>query len=183
MAFEFKLPDLGEGIHEGELIKWFIEEGGEVEEDDPLCEIQSDKSDVEIKSTGDGEVSKIHVEEGSVAVEGDLLVTIDEEDYKDVEPEASSETEEEREEQEKTPDETEEDKEKIVTGERIIAMPSVRKYAREQDVNIQEVSGSGKNNRILRTDIDSFLSGEQDTTTEESSEEVKSTESLEGAYP
>src|SRR5699024_10185883 len=48
---------------------------------------------------------------------------------------------------------------------------------------IQEVSGSGKNNRILRTDIDSFLSGEQDTTTEESSEEVKTTESLEDAYP
>src|SRR5690625_1110832 len=62
-------------------------------------------------------------------------------------------------------------------------MPSVRKYAREQDVNIQEVSGSSKNNRILRTVIDSFLSGEQDTTTEESSEEVKTTESLEGAYP
>src|SRR5699024_7956864 len=159
MAFEFKLPDLGEGIHEGELIKWFIEEGGEVEEDDPLCEIQSDKSVVEIPSPVDGEVSKIHVEEGSVAVVGDLLVTI--------------ETEEESEEQEKTPDktteETEEDKETKVTGERVIAMPSVRKYAREQDVNIQEVSGSGKNNRILRTDIDSFLSGEQDTTTEESS--------------
>ena len=190
MAFEFKLPDLGEGIHEGELIKWFIEEGGEVEEDDPLCEIQSDKSVVEIPSPVDGEVSKIHVEEGSVAVVGDLLVTIEAEGYEDVEPESSSETEEESEEQEKTPDKTteetektEEDKETKDTGERVIAMPSVRKYAREQDVNIQEVSGSGKNNRILRTDIDSFLSGEQDTTTEESSEEVKTTESLEGAYP
>src|SRR5699024_3345204 len=243
MDFEFKLRGLGEGIHEVELIKWFIEEGGEVEEDDPLCEIQSDKSVVEIPSPVDGEVSKIHVEEGSVAVVGDLLVTIEAEGYEDVEPEASPETEEESEEQEKTPDktkeeteedkekkvteeryiakttiekneeegyeevepeatneteeeseeqektpdktteETEEDKETKVTGERVIAMPSVRKYAREQDVNIQEVSGSGKNNRILRTDIDSFLSGEQDTTTEESSEEVKSTESLEGAYP
>src|SRR5690625_717222 len=145
MAFEFKLPDLGEGIHEGELIKWFIEE---VEEDDPLCEIQSDKSVVEIPSPVDGEVSKIHVEEGSVAVVGDLLVTIEAEGYEDVEPEASPETEEESEEQEKTPDktteETEEDKETKVTGERVIAMPSVRKYAREQDVNIQEVSGSGK---------------------------------------
>src|SRR5699024_4919374 len=169
MAFEFKLPDLGEGIHEGELIKWFIEEGGEVEEDDPLCEIQSDKSVVEIPSPVDGEVSKINVEEGSVAVVGDVLVTIEAEGYEDVEAEATPETEE--------------DKETKVTGERVIAMPSVRKYAREQDVNIQEVSGSGKNNRILRTDIDSFLSGEQDTTTEESSEEVKSTESLEGAYP
>src|SRR5699024_1558869 len=141
--------------------------------DDPLCEIQSDKSVVEIPSPVDGEVSKIQVEEGSVAVVGDLLVTIEAEGYDDVEPEASTETEEESEEQEKTPDktkeETEEDKETKVTCERVIAMPSVRKYAREQDVNIQEVSGSGKNNRILRTDIDSFLSGEQDTTTEESS--------------
>src|SRR5699024_4633912 len=126
----------------------------------------------------DGEVSKIHVEEGSVAVVGDVIVTIEGEGYEDVELYSSYETEEESEEQEKTTDNTteeteeteeiEEDKETKVTGERVIAMHSVRKYAREQDVNIQEVSGSGKNNRILRTDIDSFLSGEQDTTTEES---------------
>src|SRR5699024_11409497 len=100
MAFEFKLPDLGEGIHEGELIKWFIEEGGEVEEDDPLCEIQSVKSVVEIPSPVDGEVSKIHVEEGSVAVVDEILGTIEAEGDEDVEPEESPKTEEESEEKE-----------------------------------------------------------------------------------
>src|SRR5690625_5790582 len=101
--------------------------------------MQSDKSAVEITTPVDGEVSKIHVEEGSVAVVGDLLVTIEAEGYEDVEPEASPETEEESEEQEKTPDktteeteETEEDKETKVTGERVIAMPSVRNKEEEK---------------------------------------------------
>src|SRR5699024_4538930 len=124
---------------------------------------------------------------GSVAVVGDLLVTIEAERYEDVEPEASPETEKESEEQEKsaykTTEETVEDKETKDTSERDIIMTSDRKYVREQDVNIKNDTTSSINNRILRTDIDSFLSGEQDTTTEKSSEEVKSTESLEGAYP
>ncbi len=44
MAFEFKLPDIGEGIHEGEIVKWFIGEGDEIKEDDVLAEVQNDKA-------------------------------------------------------------------------------------------------------------------------------------------
>ncbi|HLR60151.1 MAG TPA: dihydrolipoamide acetyltransferase family protein [Pseudogracilibacillus sp.] len=201
MAFEFRLPDIGEGIHEGEILKWFVKEGEEINEDDPLCEVQNDKSVVEIPSPVDGEVSKIHVEEGTVAVVGDLLVTIEAEGYEDVEPEEQPESEEKVEEEpksEKAEEDSKETKEpkaketgtsKKDSDKRVIAMPSVRKYARDNDVNIQEVTGSGKNNRILRADVDTFLSGDQadvSQDTEDTADSVKDSGEKsvpEGAYP
>ena len=73
MAFEFKLPDIGEGIHEGEILKWFVKEGEEIKEDDPLCEVQNDKAVVEIPSPVEGTVLEIKVAEGEVAIVGDPL--------------------------------------------------------------------------------------------------------------
>ena len=77
MAFEFKLPDIGEGIHEGEIAKWLVAEGDKISEDDVLVEIQNDKAVVEIPSPVDGTISKIHVEEGEVTTVGTTIVTID----------------------------------------------------------------------------------------------------------
>ena len=57
MAFEFKLPDIGEGIHEGEIVKWFVKAGDEIDEDDVLAEVQNDKAVVEIPSPVKGKVS------------------------------------------------------------------------------------------------------------------------------
>ncbi len=54
MAYEFKLPDIGEGIHEGEIVKWFVKPGDEIKEDDILLEVQNDKAVVEIPSPVDG---------------------------------------------------------------------------------------------------------------------------------
>src|SRR5690606_39837673 len=88
MAFVFKLPDIGEGIHEGEILKWFVQEGDEIKEDDVLCEVQNDKAVVEIPSPVEGKVLKIHVQEGEVAVVGDPLISIDAEGYEDDTPEA-----------------------------------------------------------------------------------------------
>ena len=67
MAFEFKFPDIGEGITEGEIVKWFFKEGDEVKEDDVLCEVQNDKAVVEIPSPVEGTVKAIHVGEGEVS--------------------------------------------------------------------------------------------------------------------
>src|SRR5690625_4308064 len=77
MAFEFKLPDIGEGIHEGEIVKWFFKEGDEVKEDDSLCEVQNDKAVVEIPSPVEGTVKKLHVAEDEVAIVGNTLITFD----------------------------------------------------------------------------------------------------------
>ena len=70
MAYEFRLPDLGEGLTEGEIAKWLVAEGEEIAEDAPLVEIQTDKTTVEIPSPAAGVVSKILVAEGDVVPVG-----------------------------------------------------------------------------------------------------------------
>jgi pyruvate dehydrogenase E2 component (dihydrolipoamide acetyltransferase) len=76
MAYEFKLPDLGEGLGEGEVARWLVTEGDEIAEDDPLVEIQTDKTTVEIPSPAAGTVLRILVAEGQVAPVGTVLVVI-----------------------------------------------------------------------------------------------------------
>ncbi|WP_010649566.1 dihydrolipoamide acetyltransferase family protein [Oceanobacillus massiliensis] len=190
MAFNFKLPDIGEGIHEGEIVKWFVKEGDTVKEDDVLCEVQNDKAVVEIPSQVDGTVTKIHVEEGAVAVVGDTLISFDAEGYES-EEEPQAEKQEEAPSDEKTADEKapETAESNDTDGARVIAMPSVRKYARENDVTISAVTGSGKNGRVLKEDIDSYLNGDASTDQEEtktdSSEETASAAPVapQGQYP
>lgn len=197
MAYGFKLPDIGEGIHEGEIVKWFVKEGEEVKEDDVLCEIQNDKSVVEIPSPVDGKVTKIFVEEGSVAVVGDTLITFEGEGLEsnvdetaDEKPAAASE-EKKDEPADKAEAPSGESDEKS-EGNRIIAMPSVRKYARENNVQIEAVTGSGKNGRILKEDIESYLNGGSKTeetgsdAAAEQTEEKKESKQAEvpaGSYP
>ena len=76
MAYEFKLPDLGEGLTEGEVARWLVTEGQDVAEDDPLVEIQTDKTTVEIPSPAAGTVSRILVAEGEIVPVGTVLVVI-----------------------------------------------------------------------------------------------------------
>ena len=76
MAYEFKLPDLGEGVREGEIARWLVEVGQEVAEDEPLVEIQTDKTTVEIPSPAAGKVARILVEEGELVPVGTPLVLI-----------------------------------------------------------------------------------------------------------
>ena len=186
MAFQFRLPDIGEGIHEGEIVKWFIKPGDKVQEDDVLCEVQNDKAVVEIPSPVEGTVEEIAVEEGTVAVVGDILVTFDAPGYenlqfkgdhgegektegkKDTEAQVQSTAEAG---QDVKKEEAPVQKNDSATGagsqpqvqadpsRRVIAMPSVRKYAREQGVNIREVAGSGDNGRVMKEDIDAFKNG------------------------
>ncbi|MDV2885444.1 dihydrolipoamide acetyltransferase family protein [Alkalihalophilus pseudofirmus] len=167
MAYEFKLPDIGEGIHEGEIVKWFVKPGDEIKEDDILLEVQNDKAVVEIPSPVDGKVLEVKVEEGTVSIVGDVLVTIDAGDANPAEESASQEEAEPAKEEPKE-EPKEEKKEEAPKADntnddnddtRVIAMPSVRKFAREKGVNIKQVSGTGKNGRILKEDIENHLNG------------------------
>jgi pyruvate dehydrogenase E2 component (dihydrolipoamide acetyltransferase) len=79
-AYEFRMPDLGEGVAEGEIVRWLVAPGQEVAEDDLLCEIQTDKATVEVPSPAAGVVSRILAEEGAVVPVGELLVVIGAED-------------------------------------------------------------------------------------------------------
>jgi pyruvate/2-oxoglutarate dehydrogenase complex dihydrolipoamide acyltransferase (E2) component len=76
VAYEFKLPDLGEGLTEGEIARWLVTEGQEVAEDDPLVEIQTDKTTVEIPSPAAGKVAQILAREGEVVPVGTVIVVI-----------------------------------------------------------------------------------------------------------
>lgn len=203
MAFEFKLPDIGEGIHEGEIVKWFISEGEEIKEDDVLAEVQNDKAVVEIPSPVDGTVKKLHVEEGTVTTVGETIVTIDDgsedsgdegsSDEKSEEKKEDSQKEESQKEEsgseEEKKEDASEDKEsakKQTSGERVIAMPSVRKFARDNDVDISEVSGSGKNGRVLKEDVEAFKNGEQPSEsaeTEEAAQEAPTSKEAKQAAP
>ncbi|MBY7143775.1 2-oxo acid dehydrogenase subunit E2 [Virgibacillus sp. NKC19-3] len=179
MAYEFKLPDIGEGIHEGEIVKWFVKEGDEVKEDDVLCEVQNDKSVVEIPSPVEGTVKQIHAKEEDVAVVGDTLITFDAEGYESDDADASEDSGEEVADTTSKDEEAKEQEKQTVQSDdgeadekRVIAMPSVRKYARDNDVKIQAVNGTGKNGRILKEDIDNFLSGDQQVDTADTTEET-----------
>ena len=75
MSRDFKLPDLGEGVHEGQIIKLLVPEGGSVREDQPLMEVETDKAAVEIPSPHTGRVLRWHVRENQVVNVGDVMVT------------------------------------------------------------------------------------------------------------
>jgi len=78
MAFEFKFPDVGEGITEGELLSWKVAEGDAVVEDDTLAEVETDKAVVEIPSPRTGKILKLHAEEGDLIEVGQVIVSIEE---------------------------------------------------------------------------------------------------------
>ena len=76
--FEFKLPDLGEGIHEGELLKWYVKEGDKIGEDDPLCDMETDKAAVTIPSPRTGLIIRLNGNPGDTIKVNQVLVVIDE---------------------------------------------------------------------------------------------------------
>ncbi|MFT3658279.1 dihydrolipoamide acetyltransferase family protein [Staphylococcus ureilyticus] len=180
MAFEFKLPDIGEGIHEGEIVKWFVKAGDNIEEDDVLAEVQNDKSVVEIPSPVSGTVEEVLVDEGTVAVVGDTIVKIDAPDAEDMEfkgsdsSDSAEETEAEPAKEESSEAATTQSSADADVDEnkRVKAMPSVRKYARENGVNIKAVVASGKNGRTTKEDIDAYLNGDASAASTESAPET-----------
>ena len=157
MAFQFKLPDIGEGIAEGEIVKWFVKPGDTINEDDTLLEVQNDKSVEEIPSPVTGTVKNILVSEGTVANVGDVLVEIDAPGHNDAPKSAPAAPVSEA----ATPEAslTSSVVKAADPNKRVLAMPSVRQYAREKDVDITQVTATGKGGRVTKEDIDNFLNG------------------------
>ena len=152
--FQFKLPALGEGIMEGEIVSWPIKEGDMINEDDTLVEVQNDKSVEEIPSPVTGKVVRIVAPVGTVAVIGDVLVEIDAPGQNGpasatpkaaAAPAAAS----------NAPASS-----GVVAAanpnKQVLAMPSVRQYAREKGIDITSVAPTGKGGRVLKEDIDNF---------------------------
>jgi len=148
----FKLSDIGEGITEVTVKEWYVKEGDLVAQFDPICEVQSDKASVTITSRYDGIISKLHYQEDDMAKVGLPLVDIEV---------AGSET--------GSPVEELQERDAIPLGDReenfqlpiekVLTTPAVRKMAKENNINLLDVQGSGKDGRILKEDMLRFIDG------------------------
>ena len=147
MAYEFKLPDLGEGLTEGEIARWLVSEGQEVGEDDPLVEIQTDKTTVEIPSPAAGKVARILVEAGRVVPVGTVLVVIGEDGA------AADEAEQPRAEPASAQEASRGQAPGPGPAGRVRATPLVRRVAQELGVDLESVTGTGSQARITEEDV------------------------------
>jgi pyruvate dehydrogenase E2 component (dihydrolipoyllysine-residue acetyltransferase) len=148
VAYEFKLPDLGEGLTEAEIARWLVDEGERVEEDQALVEVQTDKTTVEIPSPRAGTVLKILVAEGDVAPVGAVIVVIGEEGEQLLRAvEAREQTD------------SEGRAEPLVSvvppdaAAAVRATPAVRQLARQLGVDLLGIDGSGPDGRIVEADV------------------------------
>jgi pyruvate dehydrogenase E2 component (dihydrolipoamide acetyltransferase) len=170
VAYEFKLPDVGEGIHEGEIVKLYVKEGDMIQEFDPFAEVQTDKAVVEIPSPVTGRVRELKVKEGEIALVHSVIAVIDVEG-EEAQADAEAAQAESAKAEAPAAVKTEEKKDTAVQAAptapagtaraSVLAMPSVRKLARELGVDLSKVKGSGKHGRILAEDVRRFAEGEQ----------------------
>jgi pyruvate dehydrogenase E2 component (dihydrolipoamide acetyltransferase) len=176
MAFEFKLPDIGEGVTEGEIVKWLVKAGDTVKEDQPIVEVMTDKATVEIASPKSGTIEKLLANDGDMIQVGKGLVMINDggaasaESPKAAAPAAAPKTPE----GDQRPQAKEEAK-AIPTAQgatqqapapamqasssssaasTVLASPATRKFARESGVDLGSVQGSGDLGRVTREDIE-----------------------------
>ena len=156
MAIDFKLPDLGEGVHEGQIIRVHVQAGQRVEEDQPLLEVETDKAAVDIPSPRSGIVEAVHVAEDQVVNVGDVMITFgsDDADVPVATAAAAAAT--------ASPTDAGNGQASIVRPEnrrRPPASPAVRKFARQRGIDLADVTGSGPAGRITRADVEAVASG------------------------
>ncbi len=170
--FAFKLPDIGEGVVEGEVVEWMVSVGDTVKEDDPILSVMTDKATVEIPSPTDGVVKSLVGEPGTILAVGQVCIEFETdgegtpvEEAPVEEPEAPEPTP-----VEEKPEPVSEPEPKAVTapapaptpvvvaapGARPLASPAVRQRARESGIDLASVSGSGPAGRITHADLDSW---------------------------
>ncbi|WP_416304860.1 dihydrolipoyllysine-residue acetyltransferase [Neptunicella sp. SCSIO 80796] len=158
---DFILPDIGEGIVECELVEWLVSEGDMVSEDQPVAEVMTDKALVQIPAKHDGVVVKLYYAKGDIAqVHTPLFaqtVAIQESDSKPGSAGTTSGTQAASE-ASQVPQKT---ATKTKSAGKALASPAVRRLAREQDINIHEVPGSGKKGRVMKEDITAFVEGDK----------------------
>ena len=171
--FVFRLPDIGEGVVEGEVVQWHVSVGDSVSEDDPIVDVMTDKATVTIPSPVSGVVSSLSGGVGDMVAVGSTLLEVDSEDVSG--DEEGSPVESVREEpvpEEDSPETVPTPKEPapVISPEpaplvtpptkktyRVLASPAVRKRAREGEIDLSNVRGSGPAGRIRHADLDAFI--------------------------
>ncbi|WP_254762619.1 dihydrolipoamide acetyltransferase family protein [Natrinema marinum] len=169
MVREFELPDVGEGVAEGELVSWLVEAGDAVSEDQPVAEVETDKALVEVPAPVDGTVRELHVEEGEVVPVGTVIISFDvegeESEERGASESANGEAVSEGEAEpsgpagggdESTADSgaTGSDTETVAPpDDRVFAPPRVRRMARAEGIDLSRIEGSGPGGRITAADV------------------------------
>jgi pyruvate dehydrogenase E2 component (dihydrolipoamide acetyltransferase) len=159
MPYEFKFPDIGEGLTEGEIVRWLVKEGDEVKEGQPLVEVETDKALAEIPSPRTGVILKILAKEKEIVKVGQVIVVIGEKGEALAAPPPRpksvgvvGELEEAPEEAPAAPVRAETVKPTLVS-EHVLAAPAVRSVAKELGVDIDQVKGTGPEGRVLEKDV------------------------------
>lgn len=162
MAFKFTLPELGEGMAEGEVASWLVKEGDTVKEDDTIVEIQNDKSVSELPTPVSGTIKKIVAQEGDTVEIGDTLVEIDDgspdtgDDSAPAEAAPAAEAAPEAPAAAPAPAATATVAALAEPNKLVLAMPSVRQYARDKGIDISTVAPSGNHGQVVKADIDNY---------------------------
>ena len=165
----FKLPDIGEGVVEGEVVQWHVSVGNAVKEDDPIVDVMTDKATVTIPSPVSGVVSSLNGEAGDMIAVGSALVEFDSEDTlpaagpvaaAEPEVEAASEPEPEPETEPASKPDPEPAPAPAAPSGRALASPALRRRAREAGIDIAQISGSGPSGRIRNADLDAFIAAD-----------------------
>ena len=162
--YKFKFADIGEGIHEGTILKWLVKEQDIIKEGDTLVIVETDKVNAELPSPVNGRVAKIHFKEGDDIHVGDVIIEIDdgkETPQKEVEPKDTTPTETVKEGSAGVVGEIDVSDEmiqapitKTSTNEvKILASPVARKMASDLNIPIEDVKGTGPLGRVLKDDV------------------------------
>ena len=159
MALEFRFPDVGEGIAQGEIVRWLVAQGDEVRADQPLVEVETDKAVVEIPAPRAGTILRLPVAAGETIQVGEILAVIGEADGSEAgvapQPEAASVVGRLDAKTMNLPPEpvAAESENGAAADRRVLAIPSVRKLARDLGVDLSRVSPSGPRGRVRREDV------------------------------
>ncbi len=154
--FEFKLPDLGEGIHEGEILKWHVAVGGTVKEDEPLVDVETDKAAVTIPSPRAGKIVSLTGAVGDTVTVGQVITVID--DGSGVAAKAVEAVEAAP--PPPPPEAVEAPVAPIVAGRPVPAAPATRRLARELGVDINLAQPTGPGGRVTPEDVQRLAAGE-----------------------
>ncbi len=148
MAREFKLPDIGEGVHEGEITKWFVKQGDAVKENDPLVEVMTDKVTVQIPSPVTGTILERRGKEGEVVPVGTTIVVFGEAGEARVPPPTAAPAVTPA-----PPPQTAPPAPPPARSGEVLAAPAVRRLARELGVDLASVRGTGPSGRVTEADV------------------------------
>ena len=167
MAFEFKFPDIGEGLTEGEIVRWLVKEGDEVKEGQPLVEVETDKALAEIPSPRTGVILKILAKEKEIVKVGQVIVVFGEKGEALAAPPPKPKSVGVVGELEEAPEEAPsvvakaEPVKTALVSEHAMATPAVRALAKELGVDINKVQGTGPEGRVLEKDIRQFAESKE----------------------